>query len=96
MDSGENAVILALNPVTKEEVKISPPFVWRNAEGLRVFCRNFEVYCQVAWHFNRTSPIDVDPSRWPNTPPRIIFDPPKQEPEQEPDAPTQATDQPVG
>ncbi len=79
-DDGEAIVLVALNPVTKDEVKISPPFVWKDWEELNVFCRNFEVYCQVTWHFSHSSPSEIDTSRWPQYAPRIMLDPSIPEP----------------
>jgi hypothetical protein len=58
-------VLLALNPVTKTEVKISPPFQWDSMEELEIFARNFELYCQVSWQFGRLDPSKINASSWP-------------------------------
>lgn len=63
-DNG-NLVILALNPVTKTEVKISPPFRWEASEELEIFARNFDLYCNVSWQFGKLDPSKVNPSAWP-------------------------------
>ena len=64
LDSGM-MITIVLNPVTKTEVKLSPPFVWDTMAQLESFVRNFELYCQVTWHFGRVDPTEVDVSRWP-------------------------------
>lgn len=63
--SGTGHVLLALNPVTKTEVKISPPFEWVTLEELETFARNFELYCSVSWQFGKLDPSKVNPSAWP-------------------------------
>jgi len=62
---GVGRVLLALNPVTKTEVKISPPFEWVTLEELETFARNFELYCSVSWQFGKLDPSKVNPSAWP-------------------------------
>lgn len=62
---GRGAVFIALNPVTKTEVKISPPFEWETIEELEVFARNFELYCNVSWQFGKLDPSKVNASAWP-------------------------------
>jgi len=60
-------VMFALNPVTKTEIRLSPPFSWTEKEDLDMFVQNFELYCQVTWHFGRLDPTEVNVSRWPRT-----------------------------
>lgn len=62
---GTGHVLLALNPVTKTEVKISPPFEWSTIEELEIFARNFELYCNVSWQFGKLDPSKVNASAWP-------------------------------
>lgn len=62
---GVGHVLLALNPVTKTEVKIFPSFEWTTLEELETFARNFELYCQVSWQFGKLDPSKVNASAWP-------------------------------
>lgn len=59
-------VLLALNPVTRTEVKLSPPFPWESHEQLDAFARRFEAYCAAAWEFARLDPNEINVSTWPN------------------------------
>ena len=60
------AVLLALNPVTKTEVKLNPPFLWDTREQLDEFARRFETHCISAWEFARLDVNEVNTSTWPN------------------------------
>jgi hypothetical protein len=60
-------VLLALNPVTKTEVKISPAFTWTTNEELEIFAQNFELFCQVSWRFGRLDPSKINSSAWPTS-----------------------------
>lgn len=59
-------VLLALNPVTRTEVKLNPPFPWESHEQLHAFARRFETYCAAAWEFARLDPSEINVSTWPN------------------------------
>lgn len=60
------AVLLALNPVTKTEVKLTPPFLWETREQLDAFSRRFESYCEASWEFARLDPQEINVSSWPS------------------------------
>jgi len=59
----------AINPITKTEVVFTPSLVMESTDQLEVFAANFELYCQVIWHFSRSDPVEIDATRWPTSPP---------------------------
>jgi len=66
------AVLLALNPVTKTEVKLNPPFLWDTREQLDEFSRRFESYCEAAWEFAKLDVNEVNVSSWPDHQPATV------------------------
>jgi len=63
---GGARVFLALNPATRTEVKLTPPFPWGTREQLDVFAEHFERYCEASWAFGRFDPAEVNVSQWPD------------------------------
>ena len=62
---GVMKITSALNPVTRTEIRLDPPYIWMDMDDLSTFIQNFELYCQVTWHFGRLDPSEVNTSRWP-------------------------------